>query len=131
MKCKVIAGYQVETPSGIVALKQGQVIELDIELDKEEAMSLIQEGVIMPITTVAYKLYSDVLGAFLWVAPDESSARHLRDVAEPIYTADEVRKLKGLSPDGLRAIHRVKIEFKESRVDSVEPVNILTKPEGA
>jgi hypothetical protein len=117
MRCKVIADYQAETPDGIVTLESGQVIELD----KEEAMLMIQAGVITPIAKVAYRLYSDVLGDFLWVVPDESCARALRDVTEPIYTADEVRKLKGLSVEGLRAVHGAKTIFEDSRVESVAP----------
>jgi len=126
MRFKVIIDHHAETPDGVIPLEQGQMIELD----KDDAIPIIEAGVITPTENVAYRLYSDVLGAFLWVAPDESSTQGLGDVAEPVYIADEVRKLKGLSPDGLRAIHRVKIEFKESRVESVEPVNILTNPEG-
>jgi hypothetical protein len=120
MRFKVIVNHQAETPDGIIALEQGQVIELD----KEEAIPMIEAGVITPIAKVAYRLYSEILGAFLWVVPDESCAKALRNLTEPIYTADEVRSLKGLSMEGLKAVHRAKTEFEDSRVESVEPVNI-------
>jgi hypothetical protein len=117
MKFRTIAETEIVTPDGTVPLSPGQIVELQ----KADAIPMLEAGVITPIAKLAYGLHSDVLGSFLWVVPDESCARALSDVTEPIYTAAEVRKLKGLSVEGLRAIHRAKIVFEDSRVGSVEP----------
>ncbi len=67
---------------------------------------------------IALRLYSEVLGVYLWVVKNDKDMRSLvaQGIAEAVYTADEVRKLKGLSVEGLKAVHEAKVIFENSRV---------------
>jgi len=42
-----------------------------------------------------------------------------QNVIEAIYTRDEIKRLKGLSKDSLREIHKVKEAFPESKVEEM------------
>lgn len=118
MRYKVIQDMEVETPAGPVSLSQGQVICLD----KAEALPLIEAGLITPQGSVAYKVYSNILQAYLWVVDDEAGAEGLRTegIAEPIYTGEEIKKLKGMDKKSLQAIHNVKQAFKESKIKDIK-----------
>jgi hypothetical protein len=115
MKFRIVSETDIVTPNGTVSLNPGRIIKLD----RNEAIPMIEAGVITPIAKVAYRLYCETLGAFLWVVPDESCALVLLDVTDPIYTLGELKRLKGLSMEGLRAVHLVKTEFENSRIESV------------
>ncbi len=71
---------------------------------------------------IALRVNSEVLGSEIWLCGNQEMAAKVRqdDPRAVVYTADKLRKLYNLqpSPDGLRAIHNVKIVFNESRVDS-------------
>ncbi|OGW38229.1 MAG: hypothetical protein A2Y97_13920 [Nitrospirae bacterium RBG_13_39_12] len=70
----------------------------------------------------AYKIYSEILQAYLWVVDTDEDMHSLRasqDVSEAIYTADEIKKLKGLSSEPLREIHKVKEVFENSKIEQV------------
>jgi vacuolar-type H+-ATPase subunit F/Vma7 len=71
--------------------------------------------------TAAVKVWSEILRTYLWVVADEKDIETLRSqgITETIYTAEEIKKLKGLSKDSLMAIHRVKETFKESKVEDI------------
>ena len=117
MKFKVLKEIEVETPEGIMTLIPDQVIQLS----KAEAIPLIQAYLIQPIEKVAYKVYSEILQAYLWVADTDEDMYSLKSqgISEAIYTADEIRKLRGLSKDSLKEIHKVKEVFKGSTVEDV------------
>ena len=65
-----------------------------ITLDKKKALRLLNEGKIIPTEKVAYRIYSEILQAFLqaflWVVDTDEDMKTLRDksITEPIYTAD-------------------------------------------
>ena len=70
---------------------------------------------------VAYRIYSEKLEAYLWVVADENDIEALRplsNIGEPIYTNDEIQKLKGMdmNTEGLRTIQEIKTTFKEGKV---------------
>ena len=118
MKCHVLEPFKVRTSRGEIDLLPGQIITLD----KDKAIKLLKEGKIIPTNNIAYKIYSNILQAFLWVVDtdDDMWALKKEGVTDPIYTADEVRKLKGISKEGLKRVHRVKEVFEGSKVRNMQ-----------
>jgi hypothetical protein len=111
---RVLTKIEVETPKGAVTLKHGQIIKLS----KDEAIPLIEAEMIIPVEKVAYKVYSEILQAYLWVAHDLDDRNTLRSngMTEAIYTADEIKKLKGTDRGLLRQIHECKEAFSMSNI---------------
>ncbi|OGW36958.1 MAG: hypothetical protein A2Y97_10155 [Nitrospirae bacterium RBG_13_39_12] len=117
MKYQVLEAFKVRTSQGEMEPQPGQVITLP----HDKAIRLLNEGKITPIERVAYKVYSEILQAYLWIVDTDQDMHSLRsqEVSEAIYTADEIRKLKGGEKDSLKAIHQVKEVFEDSHVDEV------------
>src|SRR4030043_835239 len=117
MKYQVLEAFKVRTSQGEMKPQPGQVITLP----HDKAIRLLNEGKITPIERVAYKVYSEILQAYLWIVDTDQDMHSLRsqEVSEAIYTADEIRKLKGGEKDSLKAIHQVKEVFEDSHVDEV------------
>jgi hypothetical protein len=116
MTFAVLQEFETETPEGTLMLKEGQ----KVRLSKEEALPLIQDGLIQPIEKVAYRIYSNILQAYLWVVADDKDRETLRasqGIREVIYSHDEIKKLKGLSSESLREIHKVKQIFENSEIE--------------
>lgn len=70
----------------------------------------------------AYLIHSALLESHLWLVPDDRAADSLMaagDVTCPIYTAQEIPKLKGLPIEALKAVHAVKAAFDGARIVSV------------
>ncbi len=118
MKCQVLKPFRVKTSQGEMELQPGQIIMLE----KGKAIKLLTEGKVIPANNVAYKIYSNILQAFLWVVDTDEDMWALRNegVTEPIYTSDEVRKLKGISKEGLKRVHKVKEVFEGSKVRDMQ-----------
>lgn len=114
---KILREFETETPEGTFMLKEGQ----RVRLSKEEAMPLIQDGLIQPIEKVAYRIYSSILQAYLWVVDTNEDMHTLRfqGVSEAVYTGNEIKKLRGLRKDSLIGIHRVKEVFENSKVEEI------------
>lgn len=119
MRYRVLDSFKAQTTKGEMELKAGQVITLP----KDKAISLIEAGKIIPVERVAYRIYSEILHAYLWVVDTDEDMHFLRGrgVSEAIYTADEIRKLKGMDKENLKAIHRVKEVFEDSKIEQVMP----------
>ncbi|MGQ9571049.1 MAG: hypothetical protein ACUVUQ_09475 [Thermodesulfovibrionales bacterium] len=117
MTYQVLDTFRVKTSRGEIELQQGQVITLP----HDKAIKLLNEGKITPIENVAYKVYSDILEAYLWIVDTDHDMHSLRSqgVSEAIYTADEIKKLRGLSKESLKEIHKVKEVFPESTVEEI------------
>ena len=64
MKYQVLDTFTVKTSQGEIELQPGQVITLP----HETAIKLLNEGKITPVEKVAYKVYSEILQAHLWVS---------------------------------------------------------------
>ena len=103
-----------------LALKVIQRNQKGNSLETKEKKHGNLEGEKFPLRT-AYKIYSEILHAYLLVADTDEDIHSLRfqGVSEAIYTADEIRKLKGMDAEGLRAIHQIKKIFKDSTVEQV------------
>lgn len=119
MTFKVLTEFEADTPSGTLTLKKGQAIKLS----KEEAIPLIEEGKIIPVEKVAYRIYSKILETYLWVVETDQDLHSLKSqgVAGAIYTGEEIQKLKGLGKDSLKEIHKVKEVFENSKVEQIKP----------
>lgn len=116
MKYKVLDSLKAQTDRGEMELQAGQIITLPYD----KALRLLNEGKITPIERVAYKVYSEILQAYLWVADTDEDMHSLRAKGiKAIYTGDEIRKLKGLGKDSLKEIHKVKEAFEGSRVEEI------------
>ena len=63
MRYKVLEPFRVKTSKEEMELQAGQVITLP----QDKAIRLLNEGRITPIDKVAYKVYSEILQAYLWV----------------------------------------------------------------
>jgi hypothetical protein len=118
MTFEVLKEFEAQTPEGTLMLKEGQ----KLRLSKEEAIPLIQDGLIQPLEKVAYKIYSEPLQAYLWVVASDEDTHFLRskNVTDPIYTNEEIRKLKGIDKDTLKEIHKVKEVFELSQITEVK-----------
>jgi len=118
MTFEVLKEFETQTPEGIQILKQGQ----KVRLSKEEAIPLIQDNLIRPVGKVAYKVYSEILQGYLWVTDTDNDMHYLRSqgIAEAIYTADEIKKLKGIDKDTLKELHKVKEVFEKSTIEEVK-----------
>ena len=114
-----MTGFKVLTDRGEMEVKAGQIITLA----KDQAIKLINEGKIIPAGKAAYKIYSNILQAYLWVVDTDEDMWALKNesATEPIYTSDEVRKLKGISKEGLKRVHKIKELFEDSKVRDVKP----------
>lgn len=117
MKFKVLKEIEVEIPEGIMTLIPDQVIQLS----KAEAIPLIQAYLIQPIEKVAYKVYSEILQAYLWVVETDQDMHSLRSqgIKEAIYTYPEIAELKKLSKEDVKEIHRVKEIFENSKIKEI------------
>lgn len=122
MTFRVMADTEIETPAGLIELRQGQVIRLA----ESEAMPLIEAGIITPEGRVAYKVYSNILQSFLWVVQDDAGAEELRaeGITGAVYTGHEIAELRGLDREGLKAVHNVKTVFEKSEIKSVRLTKI-------
>ena len=118
MRYQVRKPFRVKTSDGEIELQPGQIVTLD----RENAVQLITMGKIIPTQKVAYRIYSEILQAFLWVVDTDEDTKDLRNkgITEPIYTADEIRKLKGIDKEGLKLVHKAKEEFEKSKVEDVQ-----------
>ncbi len=116
MKYLIRKTFAAKTSQGGIELQPGQIVSLPTE----KALPLVSEGKISPAERVAYKIYSDILEACLWVIASHEYMETLRtsqNVTEAIYTADDIRKLKGMDKEGLKAVHRVKEVFPMATVE--------------
>jgi hypothetical protein len=117
MTFEVLNKFETETPEGIFMLKEGQ----KVRLSKEEAIPLIQDGLIQPIEKVAYRIYSEILQAYLWVVDTDNDMHSLRTkcIAEAIYTRREIKELKKLPKEDLKEIHKIKEVFPISNIEEI------------
>ena len=76
---------------------------------------------------VAVKVWSEILHAYLWVVETDKDMHSLssQGIKEVIYTADEIKRLKGLSNDSLKEVHKAKEVFESSRIEEIKPKNGL------
>ncbi|MFH0773890.1 MAG: hypothetical protein V2A53_00125 [bacterium] len=118
MKYQVLETFKVRTLKEEIELQSGQIVTLP----HDKAIRLLNEGKITPIEKVAYKVYSELLQAHLWVVDTDEDMHSLRSqgISAAIYTGDEIRKLRSLSKDSLKEIHKAKEVFPESIVDEVK-----------
>lgn len=70
------------------------------------------------LTLHCVKIASGKLGCDVWIAPDTEAAAWLKSegIVEGIYTAEEVRMLKGTSLENLQAVHMAKTSFEGAEV---------------
>ena len=117
MKYKVLDSLKVQTSQGRMELQPGQVITLP----HDKAVRLLNEGKVTPIEKVAYKVYSEILQAYLWVVETDQDMHSLRSqgITEAIYTYPEIAELKKLSKEDVKEIHRVKEIFENSKIKEI------------
>lgn len=119
MKCNVLKTVKLKTSRGKLELQQGQVVALHNDI----AIRLINEGRIVPIGKVTYKMYSKILDDYIWIAATERECQGLvaEGIKEVIYTQEEANKLMAnkVSKDGLRAIHKIKKNFPGASIQDI------------
>lgn len=122
MTFSVMADIELQTPDGPVTLHEGQIIRLATT----EAIVLIEAGRIKPTKRVAYRIYSEILQAYLWIVETDHDMHSLKaeGVSEAIYTGDELKKLKasGMDKEGLKVVHNIKQSFDGSQVKAASRV---------
>lgn len=114
MRYRVLETFKVRASQEEMELQPGQVITLP----HDKAIRLLNEGKITPVERVAYKVWAEILQAYLWVVETAQDMHSLRyqGVTEAIYTADEIKKIRGISKDSLKEIHKVKEVFPGSTI---------------
>jgi hypothetical protein len=115
MKCRILKPLKADCNR---ELNPGDLVDVPQEL----AIQYIEKGKLSPIERLAYKIFSEILQEELWVIDTDEDMHSLRQkgIAEAIYTADEIKKLRGIDRDGLKAIHNVKEVFEESKIEKVK-----------
>jgi len=110
----VLENVSFETPKGLVTAKQGW----KIKLTKDEAIPIIKAGLITLIEKVAYKVYSESLGRYLWIVekPEHKTGLREQNITEAIYTFQETKLLEGMDRELLNAVQQVKEIFEDSEV---------------
>ncbi|MEW6215334.1 MAG: hypothetical protein AB1478_09085, partial [Nitrospirota bacterium] len=90
--------------------------------DALENIRLLYIEALFKCRKIAVKIYSESLGCHLWIVETDRDIQSLRSQGkvEPIYTADEIKMLKGVSEDSLREIHKVKGEFPGSLIEELK-----------
>lgn len=118
MRYQVINNFKVKKSQGEMELKVGQIITLS----KDNAVKLLNEGKITFTEKAACKVYSGVLGCYLWVMDTDQDIHPLmsRGVPEAIYSHDEIKKLRELSREDLKNIHKIKETFENSKIEEVK-----------
>ena len=121
MKYLVMVPLKVKGTQGKIDIPAGQVVNLS----KEAAIRLLNEGKVEPLDQVAVKIYSQTLDAYLWVVKDVADREALQGVSDPVYTAAEITKLRAQkpSPEALRRVHKVKQAFPGAVVREVKSRN--------
>ena len=117
MRYQILQPFTVKTSQKTMELQAGQVIDLS----KEKAIPLIQKGLIEPIESIAYKIYSELLDCCLWVVADDKNMKTLRNegITEPIYTHHDITEIKKLPKEAIKEIHKVKQVFPETKINQV------------
>jgi len=118
VKYQVLEAFKVKTSQGEMELQPRQIIALQ----SEKALKLLSEGKITPIEKVAYKVWSEILQTYLWIVDTDEDMHSLRSqgISEAIYIAEEIKKLKGMDKEGLKAVHQVKKVFPESSIEEIK-----------
>jgi len=109
MKCEVIEFFRVSSSEGDIELQPGQVIILS----KRKALKLLSQSKIVPAEKGAYRVYSDIFKAYIWIVMDKVELRALRayqDISEAIYTADDIK-------DALKVLKNVREIFELATVE--------------
>ncbi len=120
MNFKVLEDMILPTPKGDVSLKKDQIITIPHDI----TLQLLNEYKIEPVEPAMYRIYSEILQAYLWVVETEHDKGQLlsEGIQEPIYTHDEIKEMKGkgIPKDHLEQIHECKRVFKESIFEDVK-----------
>jgi len=77
---------------------------------------------------VAVKIYSTILGGYLWVVQDRERWPHMEGGDVPLYDAQEIRELQEKNPskEELKAVHEIKKVFKGSTVTDNQNIKETT-----
>lgn len=120
MNYRVLVILNLKTSKGEIALHPEQVVALNNDV----AIKLLNQGKITPIGNVSYRIYSKILGDYLWIMATEKGLQELVDegITEVIYTQKETNKLmtNKVSKEGLVAIHKIKKTFSGATVEDIE-----------
>jgi hypothetical protein len=118
MKYCVLLPFRVKTSGGELELQPGQIVALA----SEKAFSLISTGKIQPVEKVAYKVFSELLGCYLWVTEtsEDIAALRTQGVKEAIYSSKEIEKLKTLDQQSLKIVNDIKTIIEDGVIEEVE-----------
>jgi hypothetical protein len=119
LECLTVESLTIRTEEGDQVLPPGKKVALSVE----KAAPLITGGKLIPLGKVAYKIFSGILQANIWLVADEEDRKALRKslgAAEAIYTVDEIRMMKGMDADSLRRIHAAKKIFDCATVIEID-----------
>lgn len=115
MKCRILKPLKA---NGEKELFPGDIVDVP----KDLAIKYIQKGKIKPVEKKSYRIYSNILEDYLWIAETDNDLHYLRErgIQEPIYTIEECKKLKGSDKEHLKAVHEVKETFPQSKVKEIK-----------
>lgn len=129
MRFITLIPLKLKNAEGLIELKKGDTFE---PTNLEKILPLIESGKVRPAEKAAYKIYSEILDAFLWICETGADKQKLQKegITEPIYTGAEIAGLKKLPKDDnsaqvLNCIHRIKSTFEGST--KIENINLRGK----
>jgi len=116
MKYKVLDSFRARTSGGERTIPRGQIVTLP----KQLAMRLLNEGKIAPAEKMAFRVWSEILQAYLWIVETDQDMDAISELkGETINSFDEIKEMRKLSPEGIKQIHEVKKVFQGSKVRNV------------
>ena len=115
MKIRALKELRFKTSRGEIFIKHGQVFKPS---DPSDASELIKGGFVEPVILppdqvgrpYAAKIYSKILDDTVWVLTHPSAISFIPEGA-CVYLPEEIRNLRGVIPEEISAIHRVKKEL--------------------
>src|SRR3972149_2070769 len=114
MRLFVIKSIRLKRAGKLFDVSPGAIVEIS---KPEKAQALIASGHVRPILPpdeagkpIAAKIFSKILNDTVWVVTSPEAICFIPD-GEIYYLPEEIRNLKGATPEEIRQIHMVKKEI--------------------
>ena len=116
LRCRVIEKITAESLTGTVELQPGQIIEVSGTV----RIPHIQDGKLVPIGRVVYKVWAELLGEHILVCERDEDRSNVKDQGLVVYGPSEMKELRKVKDQGaLRSIHQAKTIFNDSTIQEI------------
>lgn len=120
MRVMALEDLTIKTISGDVQIKTGDIFN---SKNTKALIPWIETGKVELIDRSAYKIYSKLLEDHIILAPDEYTAKELREMGsvEVVYSTREIREImKVKDKEVLKELHQIKKLFEKSHIESIK-----------